>query len=97
MNGSTVVLKLIVDVDNNRISPVALNGRSWELAVDKEGQSLGSVLVPGAIGNGQIVRAHIVGEVILIVITARAFTIAPLGSVACAVAARILEGWKWDC
>ena len=54
MDGGTVALHLVVNRDLDRVTPVALDGRSWNLAVDGKSKSWGSVIAHRGVGDGEV-------------------------------------------
>ena len=55
VDGSSVILKLVVDCDLDPITPVGFNHRSWELVVDDKHGSLDTVGRHGGVGDCPVI------------------------------------------
>ena len=96
MNSSAVGSHAVGDFDNNLVTPVALDSRTWNsgrTAIIRNGQTeaVGAVEVASCVRNGQAVFADMVGcgpRVVVVRVDVKAIT--PRLSVARAVAAASL-------
>ena len=87
MDGCSIILQTVGNRDLKSITPVALNQRTWNLAVDGKSEAVKTIKVEGGVGDVPLVCAHLASRwPAVVVVRVDAHATAPLGSVLCRVA-----------
>lgn len=62
MDGCAVVLKFVVHLDDNGITPAGFNWRAWQLAVDQHNKSLYTIGGCCCVGDVEFVGDYITSD-----------------------------------
>lgn len=96
VDGGRIVGQGVVNCDLDGITPVANNGRSWNLTVDSKSRSWGSLVVPLNTGDGEVVFTNGASIwVCCVLIGVDVESMAPRASGTWLVAAVIRDGSPW--